>query len=80
MAGKIDEKNYKHNIHCEWYNFYMMSSLLGYDEDCNPENEKDNYSYRNELKAMMFMQIKILNIKNELNGAGYSFIFMKELK
>ena len=59
----------------------MTNSILGYDQDANPEKEKESYSKRDEVKAIMLMQhCSVLNIKNELNGTGWGYVFLKELK
>ena len=77
--GKIkEEKNSKDT----WLNsneFYMMSSMLGYDKDGNPFKDRDKPSYRDEMKTMLLLQRKILNIKDELNGTGYGLIFLSKI-
>ena len=78
--GKIDKKKDKSDV---WYNsqqFYSTSSFLGYDTDGNYILDKKNFSYKEEMNAVLLLQRKILNMKNELNGTGYGFIFLKELK
>lgn len=78
--GKIDKKKDKSMV---WYNsqqFYSTSSFLGYDADGNYKLDKKNFSYKEEMNAVLLLQRKILNMKNELNGTGYGFIFLKELK
>ena len=59
----------------------MTNSILGYYQDANPEKEKESYSKRDEMKAIMLMKhCSVLNIKNELNGTGWGYVFLKELK
>ena len=59
----------------------MCNSILGYDQDGNPEKEKGSDPDREEMRAVMLMQhCNILNIKNELNGTGWGYVFLKELK
>ena len=68
------------DVYMFWNNFYMFSSLLGYDADGNPENKKNYTSCLEEIKATMLLKHQILNVKDELNGTGYGFVFLKELK
>ena len=78
--GKISKKEDKNDI---WFNsqqFYSTSSFLRYDADGNYKADKGNFSYKDEMNAVLLLQRKILNIRNELNGTGYGFIFLKELK
>ena len=78
LRGRIDKKDKRFNWH---YNrFYMESSLIGYDADGNPEKDNNYPSCHEEMKATMLLGHQILNIKNELNGTGYGFVFLKELK
>ena len=80
LKGKIDKTKDRNSI---WYNseqFYMINSILGYDTDGDPKEEKENPSYRDEMKAVLLLQRKVLNIKEELNGTGYGFVFLKELR
>ena len=73
--------NKKAEAWCEANNLYMMNSTLGYDQDGNPEKEKEYDPNTEEMRAMMLMQhCSILNIKNELNGTGWGYVFLKELK
>ena len=58
----------------------MMNSLFGYDDDGDPIEEKDKRSYHDDMKAVMLLQHKVLNIKDELNGTGYGLLFLKELR
>ena len=58
----------------------MFNSLLGYDVDGNPEEKKDAPTYYEEMKATMLLQLRILNLKDELNGTGYGFVFLRELR
>jgi len=82
--GRIHENNYrsrKENALCEANNFYMMNSTLGYDQNGNPQKEKESNPNREEMMAAMLKQhCSILNIKNELNGTGWGYVFLKELK
>ena len=86
LKGRIDNKNSivinkKADAWCEANKFYMMSDILGYDQDGNPEKEKESDPNREEMRAVMLMQhCNILNIKNELNGTGWGYVFLKELK
>ena len=78
--GKIEKNKNGKDIWFDPNEFYMMNSMLGYDKDGNPNKDRDKPSYRDEMKAMLLLQRKILNIKDELNGTGYGFVFLKELK
>ena len=84
--GRIHDSqiiNKKADAWCEANKFYMLNSLLGYDQDGNPEkeNEKESDPNREEMRAVMLMQhCRILNIRNELNGTGWGYVFLKELK
>ena len=88
LKGRIYDKNNlirnkKTDAWCEANKFYMCNSILGYDQDGNPEKEKEKESDldREEMRAVMLMQhCSILNIKNELNGTGWGYVFLKELK
>ena len=86
LKGRIYEKkniirNKKTDAWCEANKFYMCNSILGYDQDGNPEKEKESDPDREEMRAVMLMQhCNILNIKNELNGTGWGYVFLKELK
>ena len=53
---------------------------MEYDTDGNYILDKKNFSYKEEMNAVLLLQRKILIMKNELNGTGYGFIFLKELK
>ena len=57
--------------------FYMMNSMIGSDEEGNPIKKS---SFAEEASILLMMQENVLNIKDELNGTGLSFIFLKELK
>ena len=61
-------------------NFYTMDSIIGYDVDGNVIEDKEKSSCNDEMRAMLLIQHQLLNIKNELNGTGYGFAFLKELK
>ena len=77
--GRIKKDN--SDFYHVFNNFYMMNSLFGYDGDGKPLQEKNKSKLNtDEIKAGFLLQNKILNIKNELNGTGYGFIFLKELK
>lgn len=78
LKRKLNKK--KDNIWHYVNQFYSMNSLLGYDGDGNPEEKKKSLSCEEEMKAVMLLQRQILNIKNELNGTGYGFVFLKELR
>ena len=84
LKGRIHEGksiNKKAEAWCEANNLYMMNSTLGYDQDGNPEKEKEPDPNREEMKAMILLQhCRVLNIKNELNGTGWGYVFLKELK
>ena len=80
LNGKIEKKKNMTDVYMFWNNFYMFSSLLGYDADGNPENKKNYTSCLEEIKATMLLKHQILNVKEELNGTGYGFVFLKELK
>ena len=58
--------------------FYMASSMLGYDG--NPEESKDKSSFKEEANAMLLLRGNIVNIKEELAGNDFGFVFLKELK
>ena len=76
---KKNEKKTKHSAWMEANNFYMMTSLLGYDADGNPESqEKSDSKFRDEACAMILLHC-VLNIKEELNGTGLGYVFLKEL-
>ena len=78
LKGKIDKGKPAHLISNQ---FYMMSSLFGYDSDGNPiKEERSKEDYHEELNTMLLMQHQILNIKEELNGTGFGLIFLKELR
>ena len=79
LKGKLNknEEKSKHSAWLEANNFYMMNSLLGYDADGNPLKE-ENSKFREEACAMMLCH-SVLNIKEELNGTGFGYIFLKEL-
>ena len=61
--------------------FYSINSFVGVDEDGNIDK---NYSeYMNKLQDvynLMFLEENILNIKDELNGTGNGYVFLRELK
>ena len=78
LSGKIDKNDKRTNWH--YNNFYMFSSIIGYDDDGDPEDKKEVPPYLEEMRATMLLKRKILNVKNELNGTGYGFVFLKELK
>ena len=46
----------------------------------DPSKDKESSSCNDEMRAMLLLQHQILNIKEELNGTGYGFVFLKELK
>ena len=78
LKGKIDKEK---PAHLAANQFYMMSSLFGYDSDGNPiKEERSKEDYHEELNTMLLMQHQILNIKEELNGTGFGLIFLKELR
>ena len=85
LKGRIYDKNNlirnkKTDAWCEANKFYMCNSILGYDQD-EKEKEKESDLDREEMRAVMLMQhCSILNIKNELNGTGWGYVFLKELK
>ena len=81
FKGKLDknDKKTKHSAWMEANNFYMMNSLLGYDDDGNPvKEEKSDSKFRDEAKAIILMQ-SVLSVKEELNGTGLGYVFLKEL-
>ena len=80
IKGKIDKKKDKASAWLNSENFYMMNSILGYDTDGNVVKDKENSPTQDEMRAMLLLHHQILNIKNELNGTGYGFVFLKELK
>jgi len=84
LKGRIYEGksiNKKAEAWCEANKLYMMNSTLGYDQDGNPEKEKEPDPNRDEMRAMLLLQhCSVLNIKNELNGTGWGYVFLKELK
>ena len=69
-----DDKN-NNNL---FQRFFSMNSMVGVDEEGNPEEKK--LSFLDEANTMMLLSTNILNIKNELNGTGYAYVFLKELK
>lgn len=78
---KINLERNKQSGWIEANNFYMMDSTFGYDQDGRPVPEENESSeLREEIKAMMLNYHNCLNIKEELNGTGYGFVFLKELK
>ena len=82
LKGKIRKKEEKSkgSAWLEANNFYMLNSLFGYDEDGNPKKEeKSDSAFRDEARAMMLLSHNILNIKEELNGTGFGYVFLKEL-
>ena len=78
--GKIDKKKDKASAWLNSENFYMMNSIIGYDTDGNVIKDKESSSCNDEMRAMLLLQHQILNMKDELNGTGYGFVFLKELK
>jgi len=78
--GRIDKEKDKTSAWINAQNFYTMDSIIGYDVDGNVINDKEKTSYNDEMRAMLLLQHQLLNIKNELNGTGYGFVFLKELK
>ena len=81
LRGKLDknEKKTKYSRWLEVNKFYMMTSHLGYDNDGNPvKEEKPDSKFRDEACAMMLLH-SVLNIKEELNGTGLGYVFLKEL-
>ena len=78
--GRIDKEKGKTSAWINAQNFYTMDSIIGYDVDGNVINDKEKTSYNDEMRAMLLLQHQLLNIKNELNGTGYGFVFLKELK
>ena len=79
--GKLD-KNNKNIDTIDMNNvlFFTIGSILGYDIDGNLEVEEEEPFYREEMREIMLSKQKLLNIENELNGKGYGFVFLKELK
>lgn len=78
LKGRIDKNKNKNSAWIEANKFYMINSILGYDQDGNPtEKESD---MRDDACAMILLTHNILNIKEELNGTGYGYVFLKELK
>ena len=68
------------NINLYDHQFYTLGTFLGYDHNGNnKDGEKEPY-YREEMRALWLLQHKLLNIEKELNGTGYGFVFLKELK
>ena len=78
--GKIEKDENERNKSFNAQRFYTISNFFRYDADGNPQEEKNELPYREEMKAMLLSQHQILNIKNELNGTGYGYVFLKELK
>ena len=58
--------------------FYMMNSIIGVDEVGNPE--KKTLAFQDEANAILFLSSNYLDIKEELNGTGFGYKFLKELK
>ena len=80
LKGRIKKDLSKGHKWCEWNQFYMMNDILGYDEDGNPKESKETSNNEDEMKALLLLQHQSLNIKNELNGTGFGYVFLKELK
>ena len=78
--GKLYKEKDKTSAWINAQNFYTMDSIIGYDVDGNVIEDKEKSSCNDEMKAMLLIQHQLLNIKNELNGTGYGFAFLKELK
>ena len=78
LKGKIDtEEDSRYSNANE---FYMMTSFLGYNEDGKYIRGDEEPAYREEMKSVLLLQRKILNIKDELNGTGYGLVFLRELR
>ena len=75
--GKLDKSN--NNINMLNDHFFTISTVLGYDYDGNLKEEEEPF-YREEMRAIGIWRNKLLNIEKELNGTGYGFVFLKELK
>lgn len=80
LKGKISKNNTKTDIWMQVEHFYMASSMLGYDVDGNPEESKSDSNFKDEANALLLIRSNILNIKEELAGNGFGFVFLKELK
>ena len=80
LKGKISKEKTKYDSWLQVEHFYMASSMLGYDADGNLKDSDLDSSFKEEANAMLLLQGNILNIKEELNGNGFGFIFLKELK
>ena len=78
LKRRFPKHKNKGEAYIEANEFYMMNSILGYDEDGNPKGETPNY--RDEMCAMMLRSYNLLNVKQELNGTGFGYVFLKELK
>ena len=78
--GKLYKEKDKTSAWINAQNFYTMDSIIGYDVDGNVIEDKEKSSCNDEMRAMLLIQHQLLNIKNELNGTGYGFAFLKELK
>ena len=78
--GKLYKEKDKTSAWINAQNFYTMDSIIGYDVDGNVIEDKEKSSCNDEMRAMLLIQHQLLNIKNELNGTGFGFAFLKELK
>ena len=62
----------------DWTEFYFSSKMLGYNPD---GTVKKDFIKNDKTNVCVLLEDKIkLNIKNELNGNGAGFIFIKELR
>ena len=62
----------------DWTEFYLSSKMLGYNPD---GTVKKDFVKNDKTNICVLLEDKIkLNIKNELNGNGAGFIFIKELR
>ena len=78
IKGIIDKTRNRNSIYLEANKFYMINSLLGYDEDGNPK--KKDSDMREDISAILLLGHILLNAKEELNGTGFGYVFLKELK
>lgn len=59
--------------------YHEMNKIIGCDFDGVPNNESKNSDSEESAKSILF-DTCVLNIKEELNGTGYGFTFLRELR
>ena len=63
------------------HRFFSINSFIGADEDGNIVKDYSEHIEKYQDSAnIMFLQTNILSIKDELNGTGNGYVFLRELK